>query len=344
VSARVHGAEAWRAEVWHNRRAMTLGLPPFSSVLKSRDVEDPVNLWFNRPLAYGFVALVYRTPITPNQITLLAMLIGVAAGALWYVGTPRAMLLGGILLWTSAILDGADGILARAKRMFSELGRALDGSADTIVALATVPAGFYHVWLRDHDTLHLWLMPLALVTAVLHIELYDYYKESYLQRTNPAWSGEPERLAEVEARLPRLLAEKAAWTSIVATHMYIGLVRAQTNVVARTNPLGARSHLTFPVSEESVRIYRRHNLWPMRLWTAISLAPHSYLIAICAMFDRLDVYLWLRALAANLVFAVVLVWQRAASHRTQDELARAGLAPVSAGLVAAPAGSPALDP
>ena len=39
-------------------------LPPFASVLKSKEVEDPVNLWLHRPLAYAFVAAVYRTPVT----------------------------------------------------------------------------------------------------------------------------------------------------------------------------------------------------------------------------------------------------------------------------------------
>ena len=109
-------------------------LPAFASLLKSREVEDPVNLWLHRPLAYGFVALVYRSAITPNQITLLAMVVGIAAAACFIEGSGAAMLWGGVLLWTSAILDGADGILARAQRKFSELGRALDGTADVVVA------------------------------------------------------------------------------------------------------------------------------------------------------------------------------------------------------------------
>jgi phosphatidylserine synthase len=308
----------------------TSRMPAFSSVLKSRDVEDPVNLWVHRPLAYAFVALVYRTPITPNQITLMALTVGLTAGALWFQGSPTAMLWGGILLWTSAILDGADGILARAKQMFTELGRALDGLSDSVVALVTVAAAFVHIWQRHHDALHLWLMPLGIVTAVVHIELYDYYKESFLQRTNPKWNGQPERVAEVEGRLPKLLAQKAPWTSIVATHVYIGLVRAQTRVVALTNPPGAREHLTFPVTDETMAVYRKHNVGPMRLWAMISLAPHSYLMSICGMFDRLDVYLWIRVVAANAIFVLVIIWQRIASRRTLEELSRQGLAPVPA--------------
>src|SRR5687767_4482881 len=139
-------------------------LPPFRSVLKSRDVEDPINLWFNRPLAYAFVALVYRTPLTPNQVTLLSIAVGAGAAACWGYGTPQAMLWGGILLWASAILDGADGILARAKQSFSELGRALDGSADFVVAGLTVAAAAYHLWQRQPS---LWLVALLVPLIVM---------------------------------------------------------------------------------------------------------------------------------------------------------------------------------
>ena len=38
------------------------------------------------------------------------------------------MIAAGALLWTAAILDGADGILARAKGQASQFGRALDGA------------------------------------------------------------------------------------------------------------------------------------------------------------------------------------------------------------------------
>ena len=66
-----------------NAALSTPRLPPFASVLKSRDVEDPINLLFNRRLAYWFVALVYRTPLTPNQVTLLSIVVGVVAAGCW---------------------------------------------------------------------------------------------------------------------------------------------------------------------------------------------------------------------------------------------------------------------
>ena len=305
-------------------------LPPFASVIKSREVEDPINLWVHRPLAYAFVALVYRTPVTPNQITFLAVVVGLMAAACFYVGTPAAMVAGGCLLWSSAILDGADGILARAKRMFSDAGRSLDGASDAVVAASTVGMGFYHVWVQRHDLLELALMPIALGLSLVHVYSYDYYKEAFLQHTNPSWNGAPERVSDIEARLERMIAARDPWPLVVSTQMHVGVLTSQQRVVRWTNPAAQRAGLQFPVNEESVAIYRKYNTGLMQLWAAISLAPHSYGMAICAMFDRLDIYLWLRVVLANLLFVIALFWQRRATRRTREALSHAGLAPTPA--------------
>ena len=309
-------------------------LPPFASLLKSRDVEDPVNIYLHRPLAYGFVKLFYRTRLTPNQVTLLATLVGVVAAAMWIWGTREAMVAGGILLWASAILDGADGILARAKSMQSELGRALDGSADVVVALSTVLAGFYHVWVQYQDPVHLYLMVPSIGLTLFHIYLYDYYKESYLHMTRLDRGGEAEDVADVERRHDRLKAEKAPWYLVWASKNLVDLTRAQRAIVAFTNPAAARDGKRFVRNEATARIYREHNLGPMRLWAFVSLCPHSYLIAICGMLDHLEVYLWIRVFLMNAVFVVVLLWQRRASERTMRDLSDIGAEPVPAAQIA----------
>lgn len=329
------GKHVWIREnrVWHGRcslpapvAAIQSKLPPFSAVIKGRAVEDPVNLWVHRPIAYAFVALIYRTRITPNQVTLIALAVGLSSALCFVRGTAGAMLAGGVLLWSSAILDGADGILARAKRVHNDAGRAIDGIADAIVAAATVFAVFYHLWITSHDLTQVVLMPFALVTAVIHVYSYDYYKESFLFRTRGDWDGHPERPSDIAARLQRLLLEKASWIDVEATKIYAKQQEAEARVVAWTNPLALRAHLTFPVNAESVSIYTRLNAIPMKLWAANSLAPHSYVMAVCAMFDRLDVYLYIRVVLANLMFVATLILQRRATRKTENAMREAGLA------------------
>lgn len=291
-------------------------------------MEDPINLWFNRPLAYAFVALVYRTPLSPNQVTVLSIVVGVVAAGCWWEGSPAAMVWGGILLWASAILDGADGILARAKQQFSDLGRALDGSADLIVALIVGLAAGRHLWEKHHSVLMVLMIAPIILTTSLQVHLYDYYKESFLLRTRPDWNGVPERISDVQRRIAELETSRAPWLHRRAMRLYLDLIVGQTRVVSLADPAGSREHLTFRVSPQSAADYRKFNRGPLRLWIAISLAPHSYLFAIFGMLDRVDIYLWLRLVGGNLLLVLAILWQRRASARTRAALEDAGLAPI----------------
>lgn len=303
----------------HERPAM----PPFGSLLKSREVEDPVNVWVHRPLAYAFAWLVFPTRITPNAVTFLAMIVGVAAGACFLGGSRAAMVAGGLLLWASAILDGADGILARARNTQSQFGRALDGSADMIVAVCTVFPAFWHIWKTRGELVELAAMGPALALTVAHLYAYDYFKESYLRQTRPGRGGEGEDPGTV-SHLVAPAREQGVLTYLAVRFVLLPFVSAQQRLVDALDPGAHREGMRYRVTEASAAVYRRHNEGPMRLWALVSLAPHSYLMAICAMLDRLDSYLWIRLFVMNAVFATVVVWQRRATERTNAELLALG--------------------
>jgi phosphatidylglycerophosphate synthase len=105
----------------------------------------PADLRFNnyacRPLAAVFVYLFYSTPITPNQVTFLSMLVALI-GDLTLVGCPGRLGLGlaALLLYLSFVLDCADGQLARVKSMSSSVGSYLDFLMDEIKAVALIAA------------------------------------------------------------------------------------------------------------------------------------------------------------------------------------------------------------
>jgi phosphatidylglycerophosphate synthase len=298
-------------------------MPPFRSLLKSQEVEDPVNVWVHRPLAYAFAWSVFRTPMTPNAVTFLAMAVGMVAGGMFLWGARGAMVAGGALLWASAILDGADGILARAKNMQSQFGRALDGAADMVVAACTVLPAFFHIWVTHHDLVQLAAMAPALLLTIAHLYAYDYFKESYLRQTRLDRGGEgddPGKVAELAEQ-----AESQGFVTLVAVkHILYPYVKAQQKLVDFLDPGAHREGRDYRRSEASAAIYRKHNEGPMRIWAFISLAPHSYLMAICAMCDRLDIYLWVRLFLMNALFAWVVVWQRRATARTNVELEALG--------------------
>lgn len=296
-------------------------LPPFERVIKSREVEDPINLWVHRPFAYAFCWLIYRTRVTPNQVTFLSASLGLIAAACWIEGSRVAMIWGGALLWLASIVDGADGILARAKNIHSAFGRALDGSADMVVGASTVAAAIYHITANGASTGLVVVALAATVATVLQLNLYDFYKELYMRMTRVDRGGEGNTAAEAERLKAASDLRSSPWYTRASVSIYVNYLQVQESLIKTTNP-GAFSLLNAGRSSYArAEIYRSINRLPMRFWIAVSLAPHSYLFAIFAMFDRLDVYIVLRVSLMSVLTVAGLYTQRRATARTIKALA-----------------------
>jgi len=91
-----------------------------------------VEKYINRPLASLIVRAVLNTKITPNGLTYTNFILGILAALLFSRGEYVYFILGGVSIQLSAIVDCADGMLARAKDMCSDYGALLDLFLDRI--------------------------------------------------------------------------------------------------------------------------------------------------------------------------------------------------------------------
>lgn len=73
--------------------------------------------------------------LTPNQVTLMALLLGILSSVLIYFDK---IILAVILLWASGYLDSVDGAMARMKGISSSWGTLLDITFDRIVELGII--------------------------------------------------------------------------------------------------------------------------------------------------------------------------------------------------------------
>lgn len=101
-----------------------------------------------------------RRSITPNQVTIASMAVGVAAAGAYAVGTLWASVIGGALLQLAFTLDCVDGQLARYCRRFSTFGAWLDSVFDRakeyLVYVGLVLGG-----IRVGDDTSVWLLAAA---------------------------------------------------------------------------------------------------------------------------------------------------------------------------------------
>ncbi|MCC6554779.1 MAG: CDP-alcohol phosphatidyltransferase family protein [Polyangiaceae bacterium] len=150
-------------------------------------LEDPLNRYYRYPIARLIVRALMRTPVTPNQVTLVQPLIAAFAGYLVTFDDWQHLALAAVVFEVRSILDCADGALARAKRMVSPAGHAIDGLADWLGVTFLYAGIFWHFhlhppppgpWSAYLSTNGILLV--ALFQAATRSFAADYYRLKYV--------------------------------------------------------------------------------------------------------------------------------------------------------------------
>jgi CDP-diacylglycerol---serine O-phosphatidyltransferase len=111
---------------------------------RDRRIEDPTNLFLIHPAAHAILPLALRLRMSANSVSIAGLALGtVAAWLLHHWRSPGMATLALAFGAAWLVADGLDGMVARATRTSSALGRVLDGLVDhgvfvlLYVALAT---------------------------------------------------------------------------------------------------------------------------------------------------------------------------------------------------------------
>lgn len=123
--------------------------------LRKGIIEDGVAAFYLlRPISRVISRLLVNTPITPNQVTLIAMAFGVAASI---AAAGLSVWLAGVLLWIGATIDCVDGELARMRMQGSKLGEWLDTLADDVSSFGVLFGVCYGLWRDGYPDYWLWI-------------------------------------------------------------------------------------------------------------------------------------------------------------------------------------------
>ncbi len=113
------------ADVRAAERRLLKGLVKDTDGFMARHVERPISLQISRRLA--------GTAITPNQMSLISIAVGICGGPFFLSSRPLMQTIGALLFLAHSILDGCDGELARLKFQQSRWGGVLDFWGDNVV-------------------------------------------------------------------------------------------------------------------------------------------------------------------------------------------------------------------
>jgi choline kinase/phosphatidylglycerophosphate synthase len=99
----------------------------------TKPVDGLVSRKINRRISLAITGLFIDTKMTPNQMTIIANVIGAFGVYFTFQGTWGTLALGAFLVQMQSVLDGCDGEIARLKFMSSRFGEWLDNVLDDTV-------------------------------------------------------------------------------------------------------------------------------------------------------------------------------------------------------------------
>lgn len=158
-------AAAVAAPVANLAEARTAEKLLWSSLASSSD--GLVDRHFNRPCGRPLSKLLIHSPVSPNQISVLSILIGLAGAAMLALGSWGWAVVGAVVFQISAIVDCVDGDVARAVFKESPLGKWLDIAGDQVVHAAVFAGIAVGLWRGGIGASALWLGLSAVLGGLL---------------------------------------------------------------------------------------------------------------------------------------------------------------------------------
>ena len=283
---------------------MPEGTYSYRASVKSDASDELINTYVLRPAAGVLVRALYRTRVTPNQVTLAAIVSGFVAAALYVQGTPLATACAGICLTGKDLLDSADGQLARAKGMFSRAGRFLDSIGDIAVNFAVFGAICAAMVGQGGGAGAPVLCLCAFLGMSLRVSYHVFYQTSFLHLQN-AYTGnrKSEELRTEDAHEDHL-------TSLLH-RTFLVLYGWQDRLIARIDG-ACRRPGTAPWMTDD-RWFG--DVTGVRLSGFLGLGTELFILMIFSVFDRLDVYLWINIAGMNFVWAACIAYRSVVLRR-----------------------------
>ena len=151
---------------------------------------DPGWYFIHRRLSIYVTWVLLHTPVTPNQVTGLMMLSGVAGAALLVPHSGAANIAAFAVLYLAFLLDKVDGEIARYRHVSSVRGLLLDRLHHLVVEPLIFLAAAWHVW-SDSRSLGAWMAAWVIVAVGnlvdehQHLSAYIMFKHMKGTRQRP---------------------------------------------------------------------------------------------------------------------------------------------------------------
>jgi phosphatidylglycerophosphate synthase len=275
----------------------------YKKTLKIAAVEEYIDLFLYRPLAFLLVKSVYRTKITPDHLTYSALIAGVAAGIFYSLGTRDTSLVAACLYFFFIVLDCSDGQLARLKGNGTPVGRILDGIADYTAAIAVyVGIASGYAGKEGEPSYMILLLALSGASIIFQEMLVDYHRTHFIDIIKNRRNTFTVVNLEFRQEYLRLKHSRDKWLEKNIIYIYL----LYSNLQKKLLPKRIKPNIPYVPSD----IYFKKNRILIRLWILMGPSAVKTTLILCSIFDRFDIYLWVTIVGLNIFAIIMLIIQR----------------------------------
>ena len=252
------------------------------------------------------VRLLYPTSITPNQITFLSLVFGLASAGFYVSGIPDALVWGAICLYGKVFLDNVDGNLARVRGTTSRFGRFLDSLADFLVTILVYIAVTMYL-VRTTGVQEYWVLGLlGLLFCFMQSTFFVFYLVNYTSRVG---SYEKNRVDESVTEEDKRQAEEGQtdpWDLRLQT-LFVLAYGWQDEAVKKLDAMCKRlSHVSD--TEEALRSWysdKRFLAWV----SPLCLCTNNVMLVFFSLLGQLELFMILLVSFMNIYSLGLLSWK-----------------------------------
>ena len=252
------------------------------------------------------VRLLYPTSITPNQITFLSLIFGLASAGFYVSEIPDALVWGAIFLYGKVFLDNVDGSLARVRGTTSRFGRFLDSLADFLVTvLVYIAVTMYLV--RTTGMQEYWVLGLlGLLFCFMQSTFFVFYLVNYTSRVG---SYEKNRVDESVTEEDKRQAEEGQtdpWDLRLQT-LFVWAYGWQDEAVEKLDTMCKRlSHVSD--TEEALRSWYSDKKF--LAWVSpLCLCTNNVMLVFFSLLGQLELFMILLVSFMNIYSLGLLSWK-----------------------------------
>lgn len=277
---------------------------------KSADTEEWLDIIFYRRIGYALALLFRKMHVTPNAVTIVSIIIGAAAGVLFYYNDIRYNAAGILLLIMANTLDSTDGQLARMTGQYSRLGRILDGVSGDIWFVIIYFAIAYR--LRDFDGWSWLVYPLGIAAGYSHImqaAIADSYRGLHLYFLNGREKSEMESVDTLKNEYKKLTWKKN-WFKKIVMIFYINYTRSQQQFSPSMRKLRSDIERYYPGGNppDDLRAeYRRASLPLLKYTNILTFNTRAIVLFISLIINEVWAYYVFELTIMNILLAYMII-------------------------------------